>query len=190
MEIPYSSFESMHNELNEEMHKKFDAVYSKNCFITGKELQLFEEEFAAYCEAKYAIGCGNGLDALFLILKALGIKKGDEVIVPSNTFIATALAVSYVGAIPVFVEPSLSAYTIDPSKIEEKITERTKAIMPVHLYGRACEMDEINLIANKYNLKVIEDAAQAHGALYKGHKVGSLGHAAGLVFIRERIWVH
>lgn len=182
MELPYSSFAPMHSELSEEMHEKFAAVYSESCFIAGKELEHFEEEFALYCEAKHAIGCGNGLDALFLILKALGIKEGDEVIVPSNTFIATALAVSYTGATPVFVEPSIATYTIDPSRMEEKITEHTKAIIPVHLYGRACEMDEINFIAKKHNLKVIEDAAQAHGALYKGHKVGSFGCAAGFSF--------
>lgn len=182
MNIPYSSFVPMHNELRDAMYEKFAAVYESNYFITGKELEAFEEEFAGYCGAKYAVGCGNGLDALYLILKAFEIGKGDEVIVPSNTFIATALAVSYAGATPVFVEPDERTYTIAPSKIEEKITERTKAIMAVHLYGRVCEMDEILAIAGKHDLKVIEDAAQAHGALYKGRRAGSLGCAAGFSF--------
>lgn len=182
MNIPYVSFAPMHNELREAMYEKFSKVYENNYFITGPELEAFEKEFAAYCGVKYAIGCGNGLDALYLILKAFGIGKGDEVIVPSNTFIATALAVSYVGATPVFVEPDEKTYTIDPARIEEKITEKTKAIMAVHLYGRVCEMDEINAIAEKYNLKVIEDAAQAHGATYKGRKTGTLGIAAGFSF--------
>lgn len=180
--IPFVSFEKMHKEIEEEITAKFQEVYSKNWFIQGEECSRFEEEFATYCNRKYAVGCGNGLDALFLILKAYGIGKGDEVIVPSNTFIATALAVSYTGATPVFVEPDMDTYDINPEKIEEKITKNTKAIMAVHLYGQPAPMDAINEIAIKYNLKVIEDAAQAHGALYHGKKVGSLGDAAGFSF--------
>ena len=182
MNIPYCSFNAMHDELSEKMHDKFHEVYTKNYFIMGNELAEFEREFADYCDADYAIGTGNGLDALYIILKALEIGKGDEVIVPSNTYIATALAVSYVGAVPVFVEPDINTYTIDPARIESKITTKTKAIMAVHLYGRVCEMDPIIAIAEKYGLKVIEDAAQAHGATYKGKKVGSIGTAAGFSF--------
>lgn len=182
MNIPYCSFETMHGELSLEMKNKFDCVYRNNYFIMGSELEAFEKEFAEYCGTKYAIGCGNGLDALMLILRALNIGEGDEVIVPSNTYIATALAVSYVGATPVFVEPSENTYTIDPSRIEEKVTEKTKAIMAVHLYGRACDMDGINSVAEKYNLKVVEDSAQAHGAEYKGKRTGGFGIASGFSF--------
>lgn len=182
MKIPFATFVAMHNEVEDKMREAFERVYKNSWFIQGREVEAFEEEFAAYCGTKYCVGCGNGLDALMLILKAYGIGAGDEVIVPSNTFIATALAVSYVGAEPVFVEPELSTYNIDPAKIEEKITEKTKAIMVVHLYGQPARMDEINAIAHKYNLKVVEDAAQAHGALYKGVHTGNLGDAAGFSF--------
>lgn len=182
MNIPFVSFEKMHEEVRPEMEAKFKEVYTKNWFIQGEELAKFEEEFAAYCGAKYCVGCGNGLDALFLPLKAYGIGEGDEVIVPSNTFIATALAVSYTGATPVFVEPSMDSYDIDPSQIEAKVTDKTKAIMAVHLYGQPADMDAINAIAKKHDLKVIEDCAQAHGATYKGKKIGTLGGAAGFSF--------
>lgn len=180
--VPFVSFEAMHNELNSEMEAKFREIYKRNCFIQGRELEQFEEEFATYCGTKFAVGCATGLDALFLILKAMGIGPGDEVLVPSNTFIATALAVSRTGAVPVFVDPSLSDYTIDPSFLEQKISARTKAIIPVHLYGRAADMNAIRSAADRHGLKIIEDAAQAHGALYKGMRVGSLGDAAGFSF--------
>lgn len=182
MQISFSSFDAMHNEIKEEVVEKFKEVYEKNWYIQGQEVELFEKEFAEYCGAKYCVGCGNGLDALFLILKAYGIGLGDEVIVPSNTYIATALAVSYTGAKPVFVEPELETYNIDPERIEEKITDRTKAIMAVHLYGKPAKMDKIKAIAKQHGLRLIEDAAQAHGAEYKGKKVGSLGNAAGFSF--------
>lgn len=182
MNIPFVSFEPMHNELEDEMMKKFKEVYNRNWFIQGEEVAKFEKEFADYCETEYCIGCGNGLDALYLILRAYGIGSGDEVIIPSNTYIATALAVTYAGAKPVFVEADLKTYNIDPKLIEEHITDKTKAIMAVHLYGQPADMDLINDIAQKYDLKVIEDAAQAHGALYKGRKVGGLGNAAGFSF--------
>lgn len=178
MKIPFADFGYMHKEIEQEVLKKFAEVYQRNQFIMGEECIAFENEFAQYCGVNYGVGCGNGLDALYMILKAYGIGEGDEVIVPSNTFIATALAVSYTGACPVFVEPVLEYYNIDVSKIEEKITSRTKAIIAVHLYGLPADMNEIKEIANKYQLKVIEDAAQAHGALYEGKKVGSLGDAA------------
>lgn len=182
MRVPFVSFEKMHKEIEDEICVKFKQVYNKNWFIQGSELEKFEKEFAEYCGTKYCIGCGNGLDALFLILKAYGIGEGDEVIVPSNTFIATALAVSYTGAKPVLVEPVIDNYLLDPEKIETAINNKTKAIMAVHLYGQPAPMEEINRIAEKYKLLVIEDAAQAHGAMYKGKKVGNLGDAAGFSF--------
>ncbi len=182
MKIPYLSFEQMHNEIHGELSDCFERVLSNNSFIMGHELVQFEEAFSNYVGTKFAIGCGNGLEALHLIIEALGIGQGDEVIVPSNTYIASALAVSYAGAKPVFVEPQIETYTIDPTKIEAHITARTKAIMVVHLYGRPCDMDPIIAISQKYNIPIIEDAAQAHGAEYKGIKVGSFGIAAGFSF--------
>ncbi len=182
MNIPFSSVGVMHREIESEMLDKFREVYENNWFIQGREVEKFEEEFATYCGAKYCVGCGNGLDALYLILRAYGIGKEDEVIVPSNTYIATALAVSYTGARPVFVEPRMESYNINPEEIEAKITERTRAIMAVHLYGQPAEMDAIMELAGKYSLKVIEDAAQAHGASYKGKRTGNLGDAAGFSF--------
>lgn len=181
-EIPFVSFEKMHAEIRGELDDAYKRVMDSNWFIQGEFCQRFEQDFAQYCERKYCIGCGNGLDALMLILKGYGIAEGDEVIIPSNTFIATALAVSYVGAKPVLVEPEMSSYTMDPDKIEAAITENTKAIIAVQLYGQPSKMDEINQIAHRYHLKVIEDAAQAHGAIYKEKKVGSLGDAAGFSF--------
>lgn len=182
MKVPFVDFKPMHDELRNELDGAYRRVLDKNIYIQGEECAAFEREFADYCGAKYCIGVATGLDALYLILKALGIGKGDEVIVPSNTFIATALAVSYVGATPVFVEPTIETFNIDVSRIEEKITSKTKAIMPVHLQGRAADMDAINAIAKKYGLFVIEDAAQAHGALYKSKKIGALSDAAGFSF--------
>ncbi|MBQ9200154.1 MAG: DegT/DnrJ/EryC1/StrS family aminotransferase [Lachnospiraceae bacterium] len=182
MNIPFASVEVMHKEIEEEMLAAFKRVYDNNWFIQGKEVSEFEKEFAAYCGASYCVGCGNGLDALYLILRAYGIGAGDEVIVPSNTYIATALAVSYTGAKPVFVEPCLDSFNINPSLIEAAITPNTKAIMAVHLYGQPADMDEIKELAKKYNLKVIEDSAQAHGAIYKNNHTGSLGDAAGFSF--------
>ncbi len=180
--IPWSSFIPMENEIKEEVFTKFKEMYNKSYYIQGSEYDSFNREFAQYCGVKYAIGVGNGLDALMLILRAYNIGDGDEVIVPSNTFIATALAVTYVGAKPVFVEPILEEYNINPALIEEKITSKTKAIIGVHLYGQCCDMDAIISIAHKYNLFVFEDAAQAHGAFYKGKRAGSLGDAAGFSF--------
>ncbi|MCM1251817.1 MAG: DegT/DnrJ/EryC1/StrS family aminotransferase [Clostridium sp.] len=182
MNVPFVSFKPLEEELNEDLHNAFERVFENSWYIDGKEGKQFEKEFAAYCGVKYCIGCGNGLDALFLILKASGIGDGDEVIIPSNTFIATALAVSRTGAKPVLVEPNLSTYDLNPDLIEEKITKKTKAIIAVHLYGQPADMDAINRIAEKYQLKVFEDAAQAHGAIYKGRKVGSLSMAAGFSF--------
>lgn len=180
--IPFVSFEKMHSEIEHELRTAFDTVLASNWFIQGEELAAFEQEFAAYCGAKYCVGCGNGLDALYLILRAFGIGDGDEVIVPANTYIATALAVSYTGAKPVFVEPRENTFNINPDLIEAAVTERTRAIMAVHLYGQPAEMDEIIRIARRHDLKVIEDAAQAHGAVYKGEKTGHLADAAGFSF--------
>lgn len=182
MKIPFVSFLPMENELKADFEEAFDRVLSHSWYINGAEDEAFEKSFAKYCGISYCVGTGNGLDALMLILKALDIGLGDEVIVPSNTYIATALAVTYVGAKPVFVEPNLKTYNIDPNLIEIAITEKTKAIIPVHLYGQACDMDPIISIARKYNLRIIEDCAQAHGALYKGRRVGTFGDAAGFSF--------
>ena len=151
-------------------------------FIMGKELEAFESEFATYCDAKHCIGVGNGLDALTLILRACDIGPGDEVIVPSHTFIATWLGVTLAGAVPVPVETDPQTFNLDPARIEEAITKKTKAVLPVHLYGLPADMDPINAIARKHGLRVIEDAAQAQGARYKGRRTGALGDAAGFSF--------
>ena len=182
MKVPFVSFLPMERELDAELRAAFDRVFARSWYIEGEEDQAFEQAFASYCGVKHCIGVGNGLDALVLILKALGVGEGDEVIVPSNTYIATALAVTYAGAKPVFVEPSLSTFNIRPDLIEDAVTERTKAILPVHLYGRACDMDPILETANKNGLYVVEDCAQAHGALYKGRKIGTFGIASGFSF--------
>ena len=182
MKIPFVSFKPMERELDKELREAFNRVFERSWYIEGKEDEEFEKTFAKYCDSKYCVGAGNGLDALMLALKALDIKQGDEVIVPSNTYIATALAVTYVGATPVFVEPDIRTFNIDPNNIERVISEKTKAIMPVHLYGQPCDMDPIMEIAIKHNLYVIEDCAQAHGATYKGKVIGSFGNAAGFSF--------
>lgn len=182
MKIPFVDFNPMHNEIKEEMNLIFNKIYDNNWFVLGKNVEKFESDFADYCKAKYAIGCGNGLDALYLILRGYDIGEGDEVIVPSNTFIATALAVSYTKAKVVLVEPDINTYNIDPKNVEKYITKKTKAIIAVHLYGRCADMKELKKISNKYNLKLIEDAAQAHGCVYEGKKVGSIGDAAGFSF--------
>ena len=182
MKIPFVSFKPLEKELDSDLRAAFERVYKRSWYIEGEEDEAFESAFARYCDSKYCVGVGNGLDALFLSLKALGIQQGDEVIVPSNTYIATALAVTYVGATPVFVEPDIKTFNIDSTKIEAAITEKTKVIMPVHLYGQACDMDPIMEIAKKHNLFVVEDCAQAHGAKYKGKIIGSFGDAAGFSF--------
>lgn len=182
MKVPFASFRPMENELDKELREAFERVYTRSWYIGGQENEEFEKAFASFCGVNYCVGTGNGLDALMLALKALGVKAGDEVIVPSNTYIATALAVNYVGARPVFVEPDIRTFDIDPMQIEKAITEKTKAIMPVHLYGQPCDMDPILTIAKKYHLYVVEDCAQAHGATYKGKRIGSFGEAAGFSF--------
>jgi dTDP-4-amino-4,6-dideoxygalactose transaminase len=180
--IPFLNFEPMHKLIRSEIMQSFQDVYDANWFVMGKKLEAFEKEYAAFNDTKFSIGVSNGLDALHLALKALNVTKGDEVIVPSNTYIATALAASYVGATPVFVEPDPNTYNINPANIEAAITSKTKVIMPVHLYGQACDMDAIMTIAKKHNLFVVEDNAQAHGATFNGKITGSFGNANGTSF--------
>ena len=182
MKIPFVSFLPMEREFDKELRAAFERVYTRSWYIDGIEDESFEKSFAKYCNSGYCVGVGNGLDALMLALKALGIGTGDEVIVPSNTFIASVLAITYVGALPILVEPDIKTFNINPNLIESAITKKTKAIMPVHLYGQACDMDPIIEIAKKNNLYIIEDCAQAHGAIYKGKKVGSFGDVAGFSF--------
>jgi dTDP-4-amino-4,6-dideoxygalactose transaminase len=176
MNIPFLSFTSFHQPIRTEVLNAFAEFYDNGWYILGEKVKQFEQEYASFNNVQHCIGVSNGLDALHLSLKALNIGQGDEVIVPSNTFIATVLAISYVGARPVFVEPSIATYNIDVSKIEAAITSKTKAIMPVHLYGQACEMEQIMTIAEKHGLFVIEDNAQSQGATYKQKKTGSWGH--------------
>jgi dTDP-4-amino-4,6-dideoxygalactose transaminase len=182
MKVPFLDLPASYQELKHEMDEACQRVMASGSFVLGKELERFEEEFATMCEATYCLGVANGLDALHLILRALEIGPGDEVIVPANTYIATWLAVSYAGATPVAVEAEEKTYNLDPSLLEAAITPRTKAVIPVHLYGQPADMDAIKAIAEPYGLKVIEDAAQAHGARYKGRRVGGLGDAAGFSF--------
>jgi dTDP-4-amino-4,6-dideoxygalactose transaminase len=180
--IPFLDLKSPYNELKSDLDHAYQRVMDSGWYILGQEVKAFESEFAEYCNVKHCIGVGNGLDALYLILRALGIGAGDEVIVPANTYIATWLAVSYTGAKPVPIEPDEKTYNINPNLIEAAITPRTKAIIAVHLYGQPADIEPINQIARTYGLKVIEDAAQAHGAKYKGQRTGGLGDAAGFSF--------
>ena len=184
--IPFLDLKGINAQYREELIDACTKVIDSGWYVQGSEHKEFEKEFAQYCGTKYTIGVANGLDALILILRAykeMGLMQdGDEVIVPSNTYIASILAIAENNLVPVLVEPNINTYLLDPSKIEKKITSRTKAIMPVHLYGQTCEMDEINAIAKKHNLKVIEDSAQSHGAYYKDKRSGNLGDASGFSF--------
>jgi len=182
MNVPFLDLKAPYAELREEMDAACRRVMESGWFVLGAECEAFESEFAAYCGARHCVGVGNGLEALHLILRAMDVGPGDEVIVPSNTYIATWLAVSYTGATPVPVEPDERTHNLDPARVEEAVTPRTKAVMPVHLYGQAADMDAINDIAARRGLRVVEDAAQAQGALYKGRKAGSLTDAAGFSF--------
>jgi dTDP-4-amino-4,6-dideoxygalactose transaminase/mannose-6-phosphate isomerase-like protein (cupin superfamily) len=179
--VPFLDLKASYDELLEQLDGAYARVMRSGNFILGDELSSFEREFAAFCNVEYCLGVANGLDALRLVLQAWGIGPGDEVIVPANTYIATWLAATQVGASAIPVEPN-KFYNIDPGAIERAISRRTKAIIPVHLYGQPADMDAIKFIAVKHNLKVLEDAAQAHGALYKGKRVGGLGDAAGFSF--------
>lgn len=180
--VPFLDLAGLHQTIRVSLDAAYHRVVDSGCFIMGPELEGFETEFAQYCEVKHCIGVGNGLEALHLLLRAYGIGPGDEVIVPSNTFIATWLAVTQCGATPVPVEPNISTHNIDPVMVTSAITSRTRAIIPVHLYGQPADMDPINALAAKHSLIVIEDAAQAQGARYKGRRAGSLGHAAATSF--------
>lgn len=182
MKVPFLDLAEATREVRSELDRAYDRVLSDGWFILGKEVDAFEKDFASYIGAKHCIGVGNGLDALHLILRAYGIGAGDEVIVPSNTYIATLLAITYAGASPVLVEPDNSTFNLDPSRLEAAITRRTRAIMPVHLHGRAASLREIGAVAAHHGLKVIEDAAQAHGARTGGAFVGAIGDAAGWSF--------
>ncbi len=181
-EIPFLDMKSPYAELQSELDAAWQRVMRSGWYILGQEVETFEQEFARYVETKYCVGVGNGLEALHLILRAYDIGPGDEVIVPSNTYIATWLAVSYAGASLVPVEPVEWTYNLDPARLEAAITPRAKAILVVHLYGQTADMDAINAVARKHGLKVIEDAAQAHGARCKGKMAGNLGDAAGWSF--------
>lgn len=175
MQIPFLSFKKMHDQVKPDMMKAFEKVYDSHWYIMGNCLSTFEKNYAAYSKTQFCTGVANGLDAIIISLKTLGIGPGDEVIVPSNTYIATWLAVSYVGATPVPVEPNAQTYNINPDLIEKVITNKTKAIIPVHLYGQVCEMDKIMAIAKKHNLFVVEDNAQAQGTFCNGQISGSFG---------------
>ena len=184
--IKFLDLQKINDKYSSEFNVVFESVIKSGWYILGKEVEKFENEFATYCGTDYCLGVANGLDALILIIegyKQLGfMKEGDEIIVPSNTYIASILAISKAGLIPVLVEPDPNTFLIDPSKIEEKITSKTKAILPVHLYGRLCDMGAIKKIAAKFQLKIIEDSAQSHGAVMEGKRSGNLGDASGFSF--------
>ena len=180
--IKFLDLHKINERFRAEFDKKIKSILNGGWYLQGKENERFAADFAEYCGTKYALGVANGLDALNLIIKAYGFGPGDEIIVPANTFIATLLAVSENGCTPVLVEPDIKTYNINPDLIEEKITPRTKAIIVVHLYGQAVQMEKIWALAKKYSLKVIEDAAQAHGAMYNGRRTGNLGDVAGFSF--------
>jgi len=182
MKVPFNDLQLANQSVQSEIEEAFRQVFNSGSFVLGKKVKAFEENYAAYNQTKYAIGVSSGLDALILSLKALGVGADDEVIVPSNTYIATAIAVSHVGATLIFVEPKKDTYNLDPSLIKAAITSRTKAIIPVHLYGQACEMSTISAIANEHNLFVIEDNAQAHGSSFDGVMTGSWGDANATSF--------
>lgn len=180
--IEYENLNNLNKSLFEEYKTAFNEVLESGWYVLGNKVKNFEKEFAAYCNTSYCVGVANGLDALNLSLRAFEFERGDEVLVPSNTYIATILSIVYNGLQPVLVEPNIETYNIDPKLIEQAITPKTKAIMVVHLYGKVCEMDSILALAKKYNLKVIEDCAQSHGAKYKGKLSGSFGDYAAHSF--------
>ena len=182
MNVPFLDLKAAHAELMTSLRDGFERVMDSGWFIQGNELSAFEREFAAYCGTEHCVGVGNGLDALHLILRAYGIGPGDEVIVPTNTFIATWLAVSYAGATLVPVEPDAQTHNLNAKLLEAAVTPRTRAVIAVHLYGQPAEMDAIQVTARKHQLTLIEDAAQAHGASFAGKRAGSLGDAAGFSF--------
>lgn len=180
--IKFLDLEKINNRFRKEIDERIKNILDKGWYLQGEENDKFSKHFAEYCGVKYVLGVANGLDALRLIIKASGFGKGDEIIVPANTYIATILAISDNGCTPVLVEPNINTYNIDPDKIEAAITPRTKAIMVVHLYGQAVQMQKVWDLAKKYNLKVFEDCAQAHGAIYQNKRVGSLSDAGAFSF--------
>ena len=180
--VPFLDMRGPYEELQPELEEALGRVMASGHYVLGPEVEAFEHEFAAYCGTAHGIGVGNGLEALILGLMAMGIGAGDEVLVPSNTYIASWLAISYTGATPVPVEPDPATYNLDPERLEAAVTPRTRAIMAVHLYGHPADMDPIRAVADRHGLRVIEDCAQAHGARYKGRRVGSLGDVAGWSF--------
>lgn len=180
--IKFLDLHKINEQYRTAIDNKIKQVLDSGWYLQGKENEAFTKSFADYCGTQYALGVANGLDALNLIIKGYGFGQGDEIIVPANTYIASILAISDNGCVPVLVEPELTTYNIDPELIEAKITDKTKAIMVVHLYGRAVVMEKIWALAEKYNLKIIEDSAQAHGAIYQGKRTGALGHASGFSF--------
>src|ERR1035441_7113136 len=182
MTVPFLDLGASYREIQAELESAILASVRSGWYIGGQDVEAFEQEFAAFTETRYCVGVANGLDALRLSLLAMGIGAGDEVIVPSNTYIATWLAVSQSGATPVPVEPVESTYNLDPERIEAAITPRTRAILPVHLYGQPADIDPIVSIAEKHGLRVLEDAAQAHGARYKGRRVGGHGDVVAWSF--------
>lgn len=180
--VPFLDLKAVNAAMRDDLRAAFDRVLDSGWYIMGKELEAFEREFAAYCGVQHCIGVANGLEAMHLVLRAWGISAGDEVIVPSNTYIATWLAVSYSGATPVPIEPDPETYNLDSKHLSAAITSRTKAVIPVHLYGQAADMGPICDVARQHGIKVLEDAAQAHGAKYMGRRVGSLADAAAFSF--------
>ena len=180
--IKFLDLKKINNRYREEIDSRIKDILDKGWYLQGEENENFTKNFANFCGTKFALGVANGLDALNLIIKAYGFGNGDEIIVPANTYIATILAISENGCIPILVEPDIKTYNINPDSIEEKITSKTKAIMVVHLYGQAVQMEKIWKIAKKYNLKIIEDSAQAHGAIYQENRTGNLGDASGFSF--------
>lgn len=180
--VKFLDLQKINEQYRGEIDEAIKNVLDSGWYLLGKQDEKFEKNFTKYCGTKHCIGVANGLDALRLIIKAMGFKEGDEIIVPANTYIASILAISDNGCTPVLVEPDINTYNIDPELVEEKITDKTKAILVVHLYGRVVEMQKIWDLAKKYNLKVIEDSAQGHGAIYQGKKTGNLGDASGFSF--------
>lgn len=180
--IKFLDLQKINNRFRAEMDVRIKDVLDSGWYLQGRQNEKFAENFAKYCGTEYALGVANGLEAIKLIIKAYGFGPGDEIIVPANTYIATILAITDNGCTPVLVEPDINTYNINPDLIEEKITSRTKAIIPVHLYGQAVQMKKIWELAKKHNLKIIEDAAQAHGAIYEGRRTGHLGDAAAFSF--------
>jgi dTDP-4-amino-4,6-dideoxygalactose transaminase len=181
-QVPFYSLEAEHRSIKEEVFKAINNVYDRSSFILGEDVNKFEKSFASYSGAKNCVGAASGLDALIMALKAMRVGPGDEVIVPSHTFVATALAVTHVGASPIFAEPDPNTLTLDSTNLQKKITKKTKAVIPVHLYGQPCEMDPILKICNEANIPVLADSAQAHGSYYRQQKIGTFGDVNAFSF--------